>query len=210
MTRSLSPAALLAISLIAGTAGHAQVERSGGDNQRIMQQFQQLASEKTALQAQLAQLRSDLDKATADLAALRKERDALKKRPEGPSPAVVAQLTAARDAAERNLEQTKQRTTELVSRFRDTAVALKDAEADRAKLRADLATQAASFDKCAANNQQLYDINGEVLNRLSHVGLLTRVKAAEPFTQITRTRLDNLVLDTRERAEELLIKKPAP
>jgi chromosome segregation ATPase len=193
-----------------GMSCQAQVQRSGGDNQRIMQQYQQLAAEKTGLQAQLAQMKKDLDKATADLASMKKERDALKLRPAGPSPAVVAQATAAKDAAERNLDQSKQRMTELVGRFRETAGALKDAEADRTKLRADLTAKAAAFDKCADNNQQLYEINEDVLNRLSHVGAFTKISAVEPFTQITRTRLDNLVLETHERAEELRVKKAAP
>jgi chromosome segregation ATPase len=210
MTRPLSLIAAFAAALSVNAVCHAQVERSGGDNQRVMQQYQQLAGEKTALQAQVTQLKADLDKATADLTAMKKERDALKKRPVGPSPAVIAQLTAAKDAAERNVEQSKQRTSELVARFRETAVALKDAEADRTKLRADLTAGSSSFDKCAANNQQLYDINGDLLNRLSHVSLFTKVSAAEPFTQITRTRLDNLVLDTRARADELRVKKTGP
>jgi chromosome segregation ATPase len=210
MTRPLSLIAVFAAAVGMNAVCNAQVERSGGDNQRIMQQYQQLAAEKTALQAQVTQMKADLEKASADLASMKKERDTLKKRSEGPSPAVVAQLTAAKDAAERNVEQSKQRTTELVARFRETAVALKDAEADRTKVRADLAAGASAFDKCASNNQELYDINGDLLNRLSHVNLFTKVSAAEPFTQITRTRMDNLVLDTRARADELRVKKPGP
>lgn len=202
----------LSISLsacILGTSmpSHGQVQRSGGgESQRIMQQYQQLAGEKTALQAQVAQMKKDLDKAAADLAAMKKERDALKAHPAGASPAVVAQLTASKDAAERNLEQSKQRMTELVGWFRETTQSLKEAETDRTKLRTDLTTQNAAFDKCAENNLQLYEINSDILDRYSHVGLFTKVSAAEPFTQITRTRMDNLVLDTRTRAEELRVK----
>lgn len=210
MTRPLSLIPIVVGGLCIGLSCHAQVQRSGGDNQRIMQQYQQLAVEKTALQAQLAQMKKDLDKATADLASMKKERDVLKAHPAGPSPAVVAQANAAKDAAERNLEQSKQRMTELIGRFRETAGTLKDAEADRTKLRADLTAQAAAYDKCAENNQQLYELNGDVLKRLAHVGLFTKVSAAEPFTQITRTRLDNLVLETQERALELRLKKHTP
>ena len=210
MTRPPFSIPIVVGALCIGLSCHAQVQRSGGDNQRILQQYQQLAAEKTALQAQLAQMKSDLDKATADLKSMKKERDALKSHPAGPSPAVVAQANAAKDAAERNLEQSKQRMTELIGRFRETAGTLKEAEADRTKLRADLTARNAAYDKCAENNQQLYEINGDILKRLSHVGLFTKAGAAEPFTQITRTRLDNLVLETQERALELRVKKPAP
>jgi chromosome segregation ATPase len=184
----------------------AQVQRSGGENQKFMQQYQQLAAEKSALQAQLAQMQKDLDQAKSGLAAANKERDSLK-RSAGIPGAAVAQLTASKEAAEHSLDQSKQRLTELVGRFREMATNLRDIEADRAKLRKDLEERNAGFDKCAQDNLQLYEINGEILNRYGHVGLFTKVGAAEPFTRITRTRMDNLVVEYRARAEALREKK---
>jgi chromosome segregation ATPase len=189
---------------------HAQTQRSGGgEAQKFMQQYQQVAAEKTALQAQLAQMKKDLDAATTELAAVKKERDAAKAHV-GVSPAALAQANSAKDAAERNLEQSKQRMTELVARFRETAGNLKEAESDRAKLRKDLADRNSAFDTCAADNMQLYDMNRDILNRYEHVGLFTKVSADEPFTKITRTRLENLADEYRQRAQGLQIKKPAP
>jgi chromosome segregation ATPase len=208
---SFATAALLAAILsVQSPVTHAQVQRSGGEQQKFMQQYQQLAGEKTALQAQIAQMKKDLDSANAALAAMKKEHDALKARPAGISPTLVAQATASKDAAERSLSESRQRMTELVGRFRETAANFKDVEADRNKLRAELEARNNAFDKCAADNQQLYDINGDALNRLAHVGLFTKVSAEEPFTRITRTRMDNLVVETRARAEELRVKKRSP
>ncbi|MGO9993431.1 MAG: hypothetical protein ACLPTF_13075 [Steroidobacteraceae bacterium] len=204
--------AVFAASLLGllGSA-HAQVQRSGGgESQKFMQQYQQLAGEKTALQAQLDQTKKDLDKAKADLAAMKKERDALKAHPAGVPAATVAQLTSAKESAEHNLEQSKQRMTELVARFRETATNLKDTEADRAKLRTELDARNMAFDKCAEDNLQLYEITRDVLNRYDHVGLFTRVSADDPFTRITHNRIDNLVVETRARAEELRVKKRTP
>jgi chromosome segregation ATPase len=189
---------------------HAQVQRSGGgETQKIMQQYQQVAAEKTALQAQVAQMKTDLDAANADLATVKKERDAAKAHA-GTPPAAVAQATSAREAAERNLEQSKQRMTELVNRFRETATNLKDVEADRAKLRKDLSDRNSAFDKCADDNTQLFEINGEILDRYEHVGLFTKAGAAEPFTRITRTRIENLAVEYRQRAQDLRVKKQSP
>jgi len=204
--------AVLTASLL-GLLGpaYAQVQRSGGgETQKIMQQYQQLAGEKTALQAQLEQMKKDLDKAKADLAAMTKERDTLKARPAGVPAATVEQLTSAKESAEKNLEQSKQRMTELVARFRETATNLKDTEADRAKLHAELDARNTAFDKCAEDNLQLYEINRDILNRYDHVGLFTRISADEPFTRITRNRLDNLVVETRARAEVLRVQKRNP
>ena len=189
----------------------AQTQRSGGggESQKIMQQYQQVAAEKTALQAQVAQMKKDLDAANAKLDTVTNERDAAKAHV-GVAPATLQQATSGKEAAERNLEQSKQRMTELVSRFRETATNLKEVEADRTKLRKDLADRDTAFDKCADDNVQLYDINGEILNRLDHVGLFTKASAVEPFTRLTRTRIDNLVVEYRERAQLLRVKKQAP
>jgi septal ring factor EnvC (AmiA/AmiB activator) len=203
--------AAVAASIFSANAPlHAQTQRSGGGEvQKFMQQYQQVAAEKTALQAQLAQIKKDLDAVNAELAAVKKERDAAKAHV-GVSPAAIAQANGAKEAAERNLEQSKQRMTELVGRFRETATNLKEAEADRTKLRKDLAERNSAFDTCAADNMQLYEINRDILNRYEHVGLFTKVSADEPFTKITRTRIENLVEEYRERAQELRVKKTAP
>jgi hypothetical protein len=207
MKRQRLAAVLTAASMFwAHVPSYAQVQRSGGEAQKFMQQYQQMAAEKAALQAQVTQMKKDLDAANIELATLKKERDAAKAHA-GVPPAAVAQATSAKELAERNLEQSKQRMTELIGRFRETATNLKDVEADRTKLRQELAVRNTAFDACAQDNLQLYDINREILDRYEHVGLFTKVSAAEPFTRITRTRLENLVDEYRTRAQELKVKK---
>jgi chromosome segregation ATPase len=203
---------LLVIALCLGTvhSADAQTQRSGGEAQKFMQQYQQLAAEKTALQAQLEKMKKDLDAANASLDAVKKERDLLKARPAGVSPASLAALTASKTAAERSLQESKQRTVELVSRFRETVQNLKDVEADRTRLRTDLEVRNTAFDKCAENNLQLLEINDDILNRYEHVGVFTKVSTVEPFTKLTRTRMDNLVVETRARAEQLRVKARTP
>jgi chromosome segregation ATPase len=186
----------------------AQTERSGGEAQRFMQQYQQISQEKTALQGQLAEAKKDLDSANAQIASLKKERDELKAHAGG-STAAVAQANASKDAAEKSVEQYKQRLAELVTKFREMATNMRDIEADRTQLHKTLDERDAAFDRCAENNQQLYDINRDILDRYDHVGPFTKVSTVEPFTRITRTRLDNLVVETQARAEALRLKKAA-
>lgn len=202
-------AGLLLAASCAIAPASAQVQRSGGESQKMMQQYQQIAAEKTALQGQLAQMKKDLDAAQAELATVKKERDALKGHA-GASTAEVAQITASKDAAEKSLEQYKQRMSELVTRFREMAGNLKEIEADRGKLKDELQQRNAAFDQCAVDNLQLYEITSDVLNRYDQVGLFTKVSASEPFTRITRTRIDNLVVEYRERALQLRVKQKTP
>jgi len=202
--------ALIAALAAGALPVHAQVERSGGGElQRIMQQYKAVAAEKTSLQTQLAQMKKDLDAAQSELAAAKKERDALKQRVSGAAAtqAAVATLTASKDTAEKNLELYKQRMGELVARFREMAGNMKSVEAERTQLRADLDKRNQAFDRCALDNVQLVDMNRQILDKYDHVGLFTKLSADEPFTRITRTRMDNLAVEYRERAEQLKVKK---
>ena len=205
-------AAVLGIASMATTV-LAQTQRSGGGNdaQKLMQQYQQVAAEKTALQAQVTQMKKDLDGANADLAAVRKERDALKQR-SGVSAAAAARVARAnqsKDSVEKSLEQNKQHTAELVDRFKETIASLKGVESDRAILQRSYNTLQFQLDKCASDNVELYDISKTVLDRYDHVGLFTKVSSAEPFTRLTRTRIDNLVIEYSARADAARLKKAA-
>ena len=212
MNQRVSTVSML-LALLSVPCVHAQTQRSGGgEAQKFMQQYQQLAAEKTALQAQVAQFKKDLDTVQTAAAAFKKERDALKARAAGSAGAAaqLAQANASKESAEKNLEQAKQRTNELITRFKETVGTLKGVESDRDQLRKDNEALGIAFDKCAENNLQLYEISNSVLDRYDHVGLFTRVGTAEPFTKITRTRIENLVDEYRARAQDLRVKKGSP
>jgi seryl-tRNA synthetase len=209
----LPTAMLVALGFFAMPCALAQTQRGGGETQKIIEQYQQLAAEKTALQTQAAQMKKDLDTAQAEVAALKKERDALKARAGASTAqsAQLAQLTASKEAAEKSLEQLKQRTAELVTRFREMAVNFRETEADRAKLQNDLKERSAAFDKCAEDNLGLFEVNSQILDRYEHIGVFTKVGTADPFTKIARTRIENFVLEYRARALELrAAKKTGP
>lgn len=192
-------------ALIPAAQLHAQAPRSGGESQQMVQQYQQLAAERTQLKAQIAQMQKDLDAAKSELVAVKKERDALKGHT-GETAAAVARANAGKTAAEQASEQSKKQLTELVAKFRETAVTLRQSEAERGVLQKELSERNAAYDQCALANAELYDITNQVLDRYQKVGLFTKAAASEPFTQITRARIDNLVDDYRERAQELRVK----
>ena len=208
---------LAGVSLTILTAhAYAQVERAGGgSSQKIMQQYQQLAAEKTALQSQIEGLKKDLDTAHAETASLKKER-ALKAVASRGSAAEAAQAKSNKEAADRAAEQSRQRMAELVTRFREMAQNLKEIESERSVLRADLNQRNQAFDTCAEDNLSLYETTVQVLDRYERTGLFTKVGASEPFTKITRTRIENFVDEYRERAQQLRVQKrtrdatPAP
>jgi chromosome segregation ATPase len=208
------PTIAFSIAILALSSAGAQTQRSGGgETQKIMQQYQQVAAEKTALQTQQAQTIKDIEAARAEIASLKKERDSLKSRSSASAMQVaqLAQSTAGKESAEKSLEQLKQKTGELVTRFREMATNLKEVEADRARLLGDLKVRSAEFDKCAEDNLGLFEVNTQILDRYEHVGVFTKVGTADPFTKIARARIENLVDEYRERALELrAVKKAGP
>ncbi len=182
---------------------HAQTARSGGSaNAQLVQQMQQLASERTSLQAENARMKKDLED-------LRKERDTLKTslKKAQQSDQRVEQTTAAlshansqRDALEQELKQTKDKMQELIAKFRETAQTLRDVENERATDKQTLVIRDRDLKVCLDHNKALYSLNGEVLTRLEHQSAFSRMATLEPFTKLKRVELENLVDDYKARA----------
>ena len=134
-----------------------------------MQQYQQLAAEKTALQAQVGQMKKDLDAANAELAAVKKDRDAAKAHV-AISPAALSQANLAKQSAEQNLEKSRKQTAESG----DPVSGIGDQHAGRRsnenQAREGLGGAQCAFDQCAENNLQMFELTNQVLDRYEHVG----------------------------------------
>lgn len=213
MYRLQSRAAIVAmLLLVCATVSHevsAQEARSGGGspNAALVQQLQQLASERTDLQAQLAKLQKDLED-------MRRERDTLKsgqaaadRRAQQSASAVhqIQQDAAGRQkSADDNLARSKTQLDQLVAKFRELAQTLRDTETDRNMLQQKLVAQQHTASVCTDDNATLYNLNTEVLDHFEHSGFAGMLRA-DPFTKIARTRLDNTVLEYKQRAQALRV-----
>jgi uncharacterized protein YlxW (UPF0749 family) len=198
------------VALCVGTATitpvFGQAARSSGDNARATQQLQQLATERTALQAdnaklkdEVAELKKKLDQAAtagAAAAAHGKQSDA----------AVARAAESGKQAAEA-LEKSRAQMQELITRFRATALDLKTVETDRNTLRSQQESLNRDYGTCVERNIGLYQVGREALERLGQRGFFAKVGESEPFTQIARARLENLIDDYRSRLDELRVDK---
>jgi chromosome segregation ATPase len=204
MTASRVAGFLFCAALLAAAQVSAQTARQTGGSARAIQQLQQLAAERTALQAENARLKSELE-------TLRRERDQLKA---GGGPAErrvrAAQEVAARVNNERlqlsmELEQQKARMRELVDKSREIIETLRTVEKDRSALQQQLAEQQRLGGVCVERNLELYKLNDELLALLTRRSSLAQI---EPFTRIARARLENLIDDYRYRADEQRMSTP--
>jgi len=193
------------LALLASAPAPAQVQRSGGGaNQQLYADYQQAITERAQLQSDNAKLKQDLADAQKQVATLKQQLAAAKTGGAGNQAALQAAQAAQANTA-KSLQALRAQTGELIGRFRDTVSTLRDVESDRTQLRQQLAQSKAAYDQCAVTNYNLYQVDDEVLNRYSHQGIFSRIARDEPFTRLERTRIDNYVVEYRERAEELRV-----
>jgi chromosome segregation ATPase len=200
---------ILTLALCSSDIALAQVERSGGANAQLALQYQQLQAEKTQLQSDNVKLKTDLDAIKKQLDAQAQQLRTLKTGAGG-AQAALAAAQATGQRTEQNLTQTTAKLQELISRFREMAATLRQVEAERTDLQQQLSRGTSALDQCAQRNEQLYQVNAEVLNRYEHEGVFSRLAAAEPFTRLKRTQIENIALEDRQRAEALRMQRAAP
>lgn len=195
----------------------AQTARSGGAgggavNAQMAQQMQQLASERTELQAQVAKLQADLEAAKKDRDALKNAKDVADKRSQS-TEAVVREaqqsIAASKDAAAKDVARWKDQADQVVAKYRELAQTMQGIETESTDLKQQLAAREQAVKSCTEHNQALYDLNVEALDHLEHQGAWSSIASKEPFTRIGRARLENIAVEGRERARAEHIATPA-
>jgi septal ring factor EnvC (AmiA/AmiB activator) len=199
--RNAALGAVVACAMLA-VPTFAQTARSGGaQNNQLVQQLQQLASERTSLQAENARIKKELAEMTKERDSLKQGRVALDRRAQV-SEAAIARSAQEKADAEGEAGKLKERMQELIAKFRETAQTLRDVETERSAFKQSLETKDGELKACVARNASLYELNDEVLTRFEEQGTFSRLASAEPFTKLKRVQLENLVEDYRYRADE--------
>lgn len=201
---------LYVLSFIVAVASpilHAQTQRSGGgDSARALQQLQQASAERAKLQADNDSLKKELADLKDKYAKATTSQGALQQRARELEQASSRQQATSKDASE-TLERNKVQLQELIGKFRETTQSLKTVETENSSLKAQLDSQERSNKTCVDRNAGLYFLNDEILQKMADRGFWTKASEHEPFTNIARTRLDNLIDDYRYRVEELRVTK---
>jgi chromosome segregation ATPase len=191
---------LVAVGVV--DAARAQTARNSGEgNAQIQAQLQQLAAERTALQAENGKLKKDLEDAKRELEKIQAGQASATQRARS-NEAALSRSAADRESLERQLAAEKTRLQELVAKFRETAGTLQTVETERTALTQRLEVRDRQYDQCVAANGQLIAMNGEILDRLEGKGTWSRLASAEPFTQLKRVQLENLSDEYRYLASE--------
>lgn len=177
-------------------------QQSQGDSSaRLRLQVNQLTGEVGRLNRENSELQSELDALRTQLETAQ---DAVS-RTESRLNRAENNAQQFRQANQRNgeaMESMRERERELVARFRETIEQLRDTEQARGELEIRVADLDTAYNACAANNREMFDIGNEVLDVLDGRGSFKRLGEREPFTQLSRVRLENLVDEYRYALED--------
>lgn len=208
MRTTALPALILGLAAIPlSMPASAQTARSAPASNQAVQQLQQLAAERTTLQAENARLAKELESVKRDLESARAGRAAIEQRARS-SEAVSARGSAEREALQAEIDTQKDRMQELVTKFRETVTTLRTVEADRTRMQEELTEGKAAATRCVDANAKLVALNDEILDRFDDQGFWSAVARREPFTQLKRVELENLAADYRYLASEQRVQEP--
>lgn len=177
--------------------------------------FAQTASLESRLRDQLRETRSQLQSLqaeqsqwAAEKAALEKERDAAKqdaetaragaKKSTGMSPEAsraLAEERQRREAAEAGLQKGK-------ADAESSAMALRTAETERARLAKELDTAHGQVDACTARNVQMYRVGQEVISAYENLDASDVLASRQPFAAKARVKLENAAQSFGDRLYE--------
>lgn len=194
--------------LLYSTAVTAEVAARDDGNQAAMAKAQyllrQISMEKEALQAENAQLKEEAEKRDKRLQALKKKIASTKKSLNNSQDMLGKYQDAVTVQRERMMEM-RDKFQKLVDKYKELVAALRLVEGERASLQKKNQTSLRTLQKCADNNQDLYQANLELLKQYEQKGVWDAMMQKEPVTQLKRVEIENMIEDMKYRIDKLKV-----
>lgn len=206
---SLLTALLLATSLAHGedkpSREQEQLRRLRAQTQQLQQA---LSAEQQARQAAASELqalkqtqKTDLDRLDADAQAARRRAGSMQKQLEQTA-RELAEVRVARDTLQQQLDDTRKLLGAREIDLQQTRNTLQDTQRDLGATRSRSEALAGRLGQCEQDNVALYRTGIEVLDHYRNRTLGDRMVQGEPFSQVGRVRLENLIDAYRDRLDE--------
>lgn len=122
----------------------------------------------------------------------------------------IATLSTKTEEQEKTLAETKEALDKWKAGYEQIATAGKKSEAERVRLASEAIILKRKVDDRERKNAELFKIGSEILKRYEHFGLGDALAAREPFTGITRVKLENLVQDYQDKLTDAKVKPEQP
>ncbi len=206
-----SRALLASLALLLPAGLFAQAPAANSVETQLREALRATTLQLRTAQGELAAAQGEREQAKTDLAALQKRLDSLEKQAAADRSAAQAgiaglnarlatkdaenaRLAEKLEAALADLDQSRRLAEERAARLAEMKIRAADLENAGSRLRAD--------------NRELFRIGNEILERYEDFGLGRALVAREPFTKLTRVRLQNIVQDYADALEEHRAKLP--
>jgi chromosome segregation ATPase len=170
-------------------------------------------------QTEAAQAKADRTAADEKIADLTKKSEALAKQAsqdQADSKKSIEKLTVDYQELEKKYATLDQALAKWKEGYAKAAAVANAKEAERSKLADEKSVLQAKVRDHKSQNLELYRVATEILERYRSFSMGDALKAREPFTGITKARLDSQVQDYRDKVEDARIpaegekKKPTP
>ena len=118
-------------------------------------------------------------------------------------------LTQKASEKEKELADTKESLTKWKGAYEQVEAASKKIESERAKLAGESVILKRELEDRERKNFELFRLGNEILTRYEKFGLGDALAAKEPFTGITRVKLQSFVQDYRDKLADQRVKPDA-
>jgi chromosome segregation ATPase len=204
----LSACALLVL-LLAPPPAHAQDAAPATTESRLRDALRNTMLQLRDAQGQVATLQASQAQSDQDNTALKAKVDALNAQ----IVSLIKQSTDDKTASDKAIADLKSQNADQVTQIgklndalaawekddRQYAQLAKDKEAARAQLAGQVLVLQRTIDDRETKNLELYNLGNEILTRYEKYGLGEALEAKEPFTGLTRVKLQELVQDYRDK-----------
>ena len=165
----------------------------------LTQRLRGAETERNNLLSDKAQFEQEKKTLTAKVDALTKQAGADKEQ--------LDALTAKSATEEKELTDAKETLTKWKAAHEQLLTEAKKIESERARLAGEAAVLKRTVEDRERKNRELYKLGSEVLTRYEKFGLGDALTAREPFTGITRVKLENLVQDYEDKLADQRVKQ---
>ncbi len=178
-------------------------------NARLREALRNTTLQLRTAQSEVATSQAEKTAAETQLAELTKKSEAFAKQAaedQTESRKKIETLTVTNDELERRVKSLEETLGKWKEGYEKAAKVAHAKETERAKLADEKSVLQAKIRDHRAQNLELYRLAIEILDRYRKFGVGDSLKAREPFTRITRARLESQVQDYLDKIEDARVK----
>jgi peptidoglycan hydrolase CwlO-like protein len=174
-------------------------DSEGGDAvAKIQYLLKQTAAERDALKVENDQLSVELEKLSDQVEGLQAKNKSLQK-DLGKSDLTLEKFKESDAALREYIERQKERTEEIIEKFKSVVADLRAVEAERAELETNVSNLDGEVKACATKNIELYEIGLQLIDQYKNKGVWDSVAQREPVTGLKQVEIENLIQDYKLR-----------